>query len=813
MSDEPSRYAITATGPASTTVHSQIVTMMLAAHARCGARTSLGTSASPSSSSSPSSPLLLLRLSPSLVHRHAGVWSAFLRVLWCDFIVPSQRRFVVDLDLEHDTLRHVAVQLCVAPSMRALTRPAAAAGGQWPGTWMDAHRTAVHYGSSGDDDDADLGNGYGTYRHSNHVGFFGSAHDGRYDCNSKWVVTVWSADYGGSPSRFTIAKAPDLDAHKFDANCVVESPFLCCVKYVSFCMRCDPDKAVVIATKPDQPERLLAWVVDVAMSFESGNLVIVCETSCRVTGDVRQISVGQVLSLTQVTGANCFLLKWSHYGQSSNLCMIRDDSGTRSQFAIDTKVNNASVSQLSVSRFCVCTKVALSGFAEIWDCGNDFRESGAPWLVKVMRFSELGGAVNDVGTVEANSGFLFVRFSDRFKVIEAATAETNLVQRRLLTTCKFSFFGGSDDFPESSVWFIHPMDTLDTPPLQRSQNVAWARDQFVALCAGGIVGRCASTSPLRVLSPDLLCHEIGRNWAMGAARNAVVSVDNKSQTDHSKPRRMWWFVSVSHTLGVVAIDAETRPGCDPRAIIGWVDRTHMVVHAPSYPFIVDLDTLWVVAHLTPLRRDDPMDDSDGCAYGAGVRIVNTAVVSVLKGAEDVLWFVDLEKTHQQGVFVITEELHNTECGGIYWSAEHGFIAAIEDRGKGYQIIALATRQVLRHCTGTPIKVDDGHFRLSDSDERRLQVFSLTDCGSPCCEFDTSRCVATVVSNGLMLRHIDESLVPLANDAHPQPIVKKVALKTDEHIELADAVTGCLLWRQPLPPVDTPFHHRITFRPF
>ncbi|KAH3743016.1 hypothetical protein Pelo_15585 [Pelomyxa schiedti] len=335
--------------------------------------------------------------------------------------------------------------------------------------------------------------------------------------------------------------------------------------------------------------------------------------------------------------------------------------------------------------------------------------------------------------------------------------------------------------------------------LPQPQNVAWARDQIVALCTGVLVGRCASQSPLRVLPHHVLFHDIGRNWVMGVARTAIVSVV-RAEEPNSGWTSLWWFVSVSHTLGVVGIQVEDPGlGCDPRSVCGWVDSTHIVVAgwsshriiiielAPRGKLLAEVEfasaesdgsidgfksnARWQLVHCNssgrivmwprPLPATSPGESVKSISLKRGEKLGwidvtdgNTAVVSVVKGRENVLWFVDLEKTHQKGVFVINQEFHlPAKCTGIYWSAEHGFIVSIKNSGKGSGFMILATRQVLQECTGTPVKVDDSHFH--GESYHPIQVFSLTDCESSCCEFDTASCIAVAVSNGFVVRHIEE----------------------------------------------------------
>ncbi|KAH3763920.1 hypothetical protein Pelo_4225 [Pelomyxa schiedti] len=402
---------MTVTGPASitTAVQSQIASLILAAHPRCGARTTLG-------------PWCRLR---------AGLWVAFLRALWSDLVARSQLRLVLDVQLENDLRRegkdqrYVGVRVCVSPTMRALVRPVTTHK-YCHGTRMDVDR---HLLTNTGPDMLDLGVvdsttyavDVGCTRNSFRVH---PNNYGVYDCNPRWVVVFGIQESGGDGTVvgggvMIITKALDLAALKFEQR-RVEMPFACCVKCVYFCVLDELDRAVVILTKPKPNEGLLfVLVVDVAMSFTSRSLVVVSETWCAVTDDTEKVFVSEVLSLTQSTGAHCFVIeKCSDRTQPGKLYMIRD--GTPSLYAIYTKVTpDTRLSQLSSSQFCV-HPYGPGRFAEIWDCGNDFRDSGAPWTVRVIRFSELGG-YSMVGTLRANSGFLLVQLYDRVMVIEAST--------------------------------------------------------------------------------------------------------------------------------------------------------------------------------------------------------------------------------------------------------------------------------------------------------------------------------------------------------------------------------------------------------
>ncbi|KAH3763921.1 hypothetical protein Pelo_4226 [Pelomyxa schiedti] len=235
--------------------------------------------------------------------------------------------------------------------------------------------------------------------------------EGVFDCSPRWVV-VFPRVHGGDGTNdvMIVTKAVDLAALEF-SQCHVNMPYRCYAKSVSFCIQSDRDQAVVILTKPNEMF-LFFLVVDVAKSFASRNLVVVFETRYAMTENVRYVAARAIMSLRQITGARCFL-----YRKDAGLYMLRDGDGPTSEFAISAHGN---LSQLSESQFCASHFTCV----EIWDCGNYFRDSGAPWKVKVMQFSELGGSVAYVGTAVANSGFLFVKLHNSIKVIEASTGDS-----------------------------------------------------------------------------------------------------------------------------------------------------------------------------------------------------------------------------------------------------------------------------------------------------------------------------------------------------------------------------------------------------
>ncbi|KAH3757397.1 hypothetical protein Pelo_10825 [Pelomyxa schiedti] len=372
-----------------TTAQSQMVSLMLVAHPRCGAHNAL----------------LLLR-GPSPVDA-GGLWLAFLRALWSDYIAATQARFVVDLTAlggggppspggrTHDC----AVQLRVSPAVLALTGPATTHA-VCHSLRLDGDRHLdVEWGGCAYElrvVDATTG---GTNKGGGDRDHYYVVHNdanGSYYGNSRWVVMFSFA--GGEGTGVFITKAVDLPALKF-VRCRVDPPFPCFVKCVSFCVRSDPDKAVFVLTHKPNKKCLSALVVDVAKSFESRSLVIVSDTQCVITAD-GHLGVSNLLKTYD----------WKSFQLSAVYDAVPQQG--EQPVATEVKPGDLGLSQLSESQFCVCTKRHPSAFAEVWDCSNGVR----PEKVRVIRF---GGP--KMATMEANSGFLFVCSPDRIKVIEAST--------------------------------------------------------------------------------------------------------------------------------------------------------------------------------------------------------------------------------------------------------------------------------------------------------------------------------------------------------------------------------------------------------
>ncbi|KAH3723369.1 hypothetical protein Pelo_17925 [Pelomyxa schiedti] len=299
-------------------------------------------------------------------------------------------------------------------------------------------------------------------------------------------------------------------------------------------------------------------------------------------------------------------------------------------------------------------------------------------------------------------------------------------------------------------------------------HVLWARDQFVALCAGGIVGRCGSRSPLRVLPPEVLCHEIGRNWIMGSRCRGRVALSS----DTKVTKLLWedtqtttWFVTVSHTLGVISIDSVGMTGRSRERARWWADRAHVIVSKWNKGLICDCEDGRVVAKLQLVTEQETKwvcSDSWGVVYHPGCYTVemwprgglensanvlnetcvrnvetpaarseevmwmdllagNQGVVSIYKEGQwkrFLLWFVDLDKSYQLGVLSVTAAFTlDSVCKGVYWSEKRGFMATQKYKlegnfGSTYQLVALKTRL--------------SHSNLDDT----LRVFSTDDFDTP-----------------------------------------------------------------------------------
>ncbi|KAH3761556.1 hypothetical protein Pelo_6559 [Pelomyxa schiedti] len=375
-------------------------------------------------------------------------------------------------------------------------------------------------------------------------------------------------------------------------------------------------------------------------------------------------------------------------------------------------------------------------------------------------------------------------------------------------------------------------------PMPPADHVAWARDQFIAWCSGGIVGRCGPLSPVRGLPLHVLCYEIGRNWVMGVAVGVAVG----SSQLH---REALWFVAVSHTLGVVAIEREKNGATTFN--YGWVGVHRMAtcLHGPGgarHSAILDTETTTVVAkwesnqnsrsavvsnekwqavysdrkRAVAIWRKPLVSETNtgGRAYdvksvspddGAYVDWIdllytgngNMAAVSVvMRGRTRALWFVDLETTHKQGAFSITQEFRVEVCEDVYWSDQHGFIGApqlcqlsgrhIFPQKDHYFLMTVETNKVKRRCTSKPGKVDKSHFYEVSCAAGTVSVFAAND-EVPCRVFHLGNDRSFKLWHGL------------------------IAFQGEDRIDLVDAVTGRWLWYLPVPMQD--FMYDLQFNSF
>ncbi|KAH3742748.1 splicing factor u2af subunit [Pelomyxa schiedti] len=338
-----------------------------------------------------------------------------------------------------------------------------------------------------------------------------------------------------------------------------------------------------------------------------------------------------------------------------------------------------------------------------------------------------------------------------------------------------------------------PTSTNLPPP----QHVTWARDQFASLFVGVVAAasrrdrRAAAAADrggkhLTVLPLDVIV-EIGRRWIMGVERTVVVGCE--AERDRESPwhrNRTKWFVSVSYTMGVVDI---TCIGRDEAALelIGWVDGSCVLGKCAEIrvPFIADLESGSVMARLggaftqfckTKLIRNEGWQAAYAAKHNAvemwklPVQLAQIGKVVVtlgkgnqlmwmdlLSGGEGVvcvrqvnqylLWFVDLEMTHKQGVFAVVKEFRlDTVCKGVYFSFNNGVIVTQKrlngPHGKYYVMIQLSTKKVLHECIARPFKVDTCHFLENHQETLHsdsgwiggisvLKVFSAEDLEQPC----------------------------------------------------------------------------------
>ncbi|KAH3763905.1 acetyltransferase, GNAT family protein [Pelomyxa schiedti] len=90
-----------------------------------------------------------------------------------------------------------------------------------------------------------------------------------------------------------------------------------------------------------------------------------------------------------------------------------------------------------------------------------------------------------------------------------------------------------------------------------------ARDQFVALATGAVVGRCGARSALRALTPYQVS-QLGRDWVVHASLHVVLDLGIRF-----KPKCVTVAFSVSPTLGLVDRPAVVARGCYGK-FQGWV---------------------------------------------------------------------------------------------------------------------------------------------------------------------------------------------------------------------------------------------------
>ncbi|KAH3742537.1 hypothetical protein Pelo_16060 [Pelomyxa schiedti] len=211
-------------------------------------------------------------------------------------------------------------------------------------------------------------------------------------------------------------------------------------------------------------------------------------------------------------------------------------------------------------------------------------------------------------------------------------------------------------------------------------HVAWAEHQFVAVCAGGIVGRCASASPLRVLPHHVLCHEIGRNWIMGVAKSVLVTL----RYDSEEYYEALWFVRTSHTLGVVSIECDHRK--TSACIYGWVGRHHVatrqglwgtgttsaIVETTKMQKVVEWDGRADFVRSVFIKEVEHVQWIDATLGGSDANIAAFAVWTVHKQA---LWIVDLEKTYQQAKYGVIGEPQTQPLPN--WSSHPTFMIDID----------------------------------------------------------------------------------------------------------------------------------------
>ncbi|KAH3722877.1 hypothetical protein Pelo_18417 [Pelomyxa schiedti] len=376
---------------------------------------------------------------------------------------------------------------------------------------------------------------------------------------------------------------------------------------------------------------------------------------------------------------------------------------------------------------------------------------------------------------------------------------------------------------------FHGRGVTMAPP----DHVAWAEHQFVAVCVGGIVGRCASASPLRVLPHHVLCHEIGRNWIMGVAKSVLVTLRDSSK-GHNEAL---WFVCISHTLGVVSIECDFRK--ISACIYGWVGRHHVatpqgfwatattsaIVETTKMQKVAEWDGTFLFSYtvvvsnrrwqlvynsvgtktvaiwpkpLPPatnstisgradfvrsvfIREAEHVQWIDATLGGSDANIVAFAVWTVHKQA---LWIVDLEKTYQQSVLSILQEVL-LRSYDIFWGAKYGVIGAPHTQpllncpSQPNFMIDIDTKQAVRCFKWLGGKIDESHI-YEVSSTGALCIFSATNTYTPCHVYQWSSDCRCIMDNGL------------------------IAFQGFHHVNLIDAVTGCSLWSQPVPTL-TPQH--------
>ncbi|KAH3758957.1 hypothetical protein Pelo_9174 [Pelomyxa schiedti] len=352
----------------------------------------------------------------------------------------------------------------------------------------------------------------------------------------------------------------------------------------------------------------------------------------------------------------------------------------------------------------------------------------------------------------------------------------------------------------------------------------WARDQFLALSAAAVLGRCGGRAccPARWLPCSLAADAIGRRWVM--QRHRAVSVRLRLQSLEYRLDTAFWIVVLSETGGALDV-APWRVG----GYRLWLSDT-MVVDCsdPGAPAWAGLsvpagkdtalccNSKWILrvgeAHLTicgvdaiaaavARRRPGGTGDDAWPSVTLDMRDFDVPkpksilwVNSTSTGDLDevavclnqvsggaLLLFVDIKESYSSGTLCIKERLQCFRTTKKMLHSDTHRAIALMYHGKAaspltYDLRSLGpnSHKVLRKCKSTPHKVDSRHFVEVTDCNHRLEVFSTEDLVHPCNVIHNETRIGFQCGSGI------------------------IAFLEDDRFVIVDAVTGSLVLSQPVP---------------